>query len=91
MEILQLSALRSSSHSRRCRNLVHSKLNYSAISSQPPLESSTELPTLNCLLTTELLKVKVKVKVTLRLVVYRQSVRLGVKSLETHDQTFFFN
>jgi hypothetical protein len=34
-------------------------------------------------------KVKVKVKVTLRLAVYRQSVRLGVKPLETHDQTFF--
>jgi hypothetical protein len=33
---------------------------------------------------------KVKVKVTLRLAVYRQSVRLGVKPLETHDQIFFF-
>jgi hypothetical protein len=30
-----------------------------------------------------------KVKVTLRLAVYRQSVCLGVKPLETHDQTFF--
>jgi hypothetical protein len=30
-----------------------------------------------------------KVKVTLQLAVYRQSVRLGVKPLETHDQTFF--
>jgi hypothetical protein len=36
------------------------------------------------------LKVKVKVKVTLRLAVYRQSVCLGVKPLETHDQRFFF-
>jgi hypothetical protein len=36
-------------------------------------------------------KVKVKVKVTLRLAVYRQSVRLSVKPLETHDQIFFFN
>jgi hypothetical protein len=36
------------------------------------------------------LKVKVRVRVTLRLAVYRQSVRLGVKPLETHDQTFFF-
>jgi hypothetical protein len=35
-------------------------------------------------------KVKVKVKVTLRLAVYRQSVRLGGKPLETHNQTFFF-
>jgi hypothetical protein len=34
-------------------------------------------------------KVKVKVKVTLRLAVYRQTVRLGVKPLETHDQIFF--
>jgi hypothetical protein len=34
---------------------------------------------------------KIKVKVTLRLAVYRQSVRLGVKPLETHDQTLFFN
>jgi hypothetical protein len=35
--------------------------------------------------------VKVKVKVTLRLAVYRQSVRLGVKPLDTHDQTFSFS
>jgi hypothetical protein len=34
---------------------------------------------------------EVKVKVTLRLVIYRQSVRLGVKHLETHDQRFFLN
>jgi hypothetical protein len=32
---------------------------------------------------------KVKVKVTLWLAVYRQSVRLGVKPLGTHDQIFF--
>jgi hypothetical protein len=32
---------------------------------------------------------KVKVKVTLRLAVYRQSIHLGVKPLETHDQIFF--
>jgi hypothetical protein len=31
----------------------------------------------------------VKVKVTLRLAVCRQSVRLGVKPIETHDQRFF--
>jgi hypothetical protein len=35
--------------------------------------------------------VKVKVKVTLRLAVYRQSVHIGVKPLETHDQTFLFS
>jgi hypothetical protein len=46
---------------------------------------------LHCLnYTTTGFKVKVKVKVTLRLAVYRQSVRLGVKPLETHDQIFFF-
>jgi hypothetical protein len=32
---------------------------------------------------------KVKVKVTLQLVVYRQSVCLGSKPLETNDQNFF--
>jgi hypothetical protein len=32
----------------------------------------------------------VKVKVTLRLAVYRQSVRLGAKPLEDQDQSFFF-
>jgi hypothetical protein len=34
-------------------------------------------------------KVKVKAEVTLRLVVYRQSVRPSITSLETHDQIFF--
>jgi hypothetical protein len=34
-------------------------------------------------------KAKVKVKVTLRLALYRQSLRLGAKPLETHDQRFF--
>jgi hypothetical protein len=33
--------------------------------------------------------VRVRVRVTLRLAVYRQSVRLGAKPLETHDQIFF--
>jgi hypothetical protein len=36
------------------------------------------------------LEVKVEFVVTLRLAVYRQSVRLGVKPLKTHDQSFFF-
>jgi hypothetical protein len=36
-------------------------------------------------------QVRVRVRVTLRLVVYRQLVRLGDKPLETHDQQFFFN
>jgi hypothetical protein len=33
---------------------------------------------------------KVRVRVTLRLAVYRQSVLLGVKPLENHDQRFIF-
>jgi hypothetical protein len=33
--------------------------------------------------------IKVRVRVTLRLEVYRQSVRLGDKPLETHDQKFY--
>jgi hypothetical protein len=32
-----------------------------------------------------------RVRATWRLLVYRQSVRLGVKPLETHDQYFFFS
>jgi hypothetical protein len=32
---------------------------------------------------------RLSVRVTLRLAVYRQSVRLGDKPLETHDQNFF--
>jgi hypothetical protein len=32
----------------------------------------------------------IKVKVTLRLAVYRQSVRLGAKPLEAQDQRFFY-
>jgi hypothetical protein len=34
-------------------------------------------------------KVEIRVKVTLRLPVYRQSICLGVKPLETHDQRIF--
>jgi hypothetical protein len=44
----------------------------------------------SCLHGKELSIVKVIVKVTLRLMVYCQSVRLGVRPLETHDQRFFF-
>jgi hypothetical protein len=43
VEIFQLPALRLSCHSSPCRNLVKCQLNYSAISSQPPLQSSAEL------------------------------------------------
>jgi hypothetical protein len=34
--------------------------------------------------------VRVRVTVTLRLTVYRQSVHLGDKPLETHNQNFYF-
>jgi hypothetical protein len=37
-----------------------------------------------------LILVKLEVKVTLLLVVYRRSVRLGVKPLKTHEQRFLF-
>jgi hypothetical protein len=43
VEILQLYALRSSCHSRPRRILVNCQLNYSAISSKSPLQSSSEL------------------------------------------------
>jgi hypothetical protein len=36
-------------------------------------------------------RVRVRVRVTLRVAVYSQSVRLGDKHLEPHDQQFFFN
>jgi hypothetical protein len=36
-------------------------------------------------------QLKVKVKVTLRLAVYRQSFRFGAKPLEDHDQGSFFS
>jgi hypothetical protein len=35
-------------------------------------------------------RILIRVRVTLRLAVYRQSVRLGDKPLETHNQNFFF-
>jgi hypothetical protein len=37
---------------------------------------------------TMLVRVRVRVRVTLRLAVYRQSVRLGAKPPEVHDQRF---
>jgi hypothetical protein len=47
LEILQLHALRPSCHSRPCISLVYCQLNYGAISSQPRLQSSTELNSLS--------------------------------------------
>jgi hypothetical protein len=54
-----------------------------------PFARVTALISLLSVCTVYILHVKVKVKVILRLTVYSQSVRLGVKPLETHDQTFF--
>jgi hypothetical protein len=42
------------------------------------------------LLSEPLTQIQVKLGVTLRLAVYRQSVRLSAQPLETHDQSFFF-
>jgi hypothetical protein len=46
-------------------------------------------PSLLTLYSSVLIWTQVNVNVTLRLAVYRQSIRLGVKLLETHDQRFF--
>jgi hypothetical protein len=42
VEMLQLHAFTSLCYSSPCRTLVNSQLNYSAISSQPPLQGSTD-------------------------------------------------
>jgi hypothetical protein len=63
--------------------------NLLVFSSQAEFQLTTELSHSPTSYFTSLHSAKVKVKVTLRLAVYRQSVHLGVKPLETHDQTFF--
>jgi hypothetical protein len=51
----------------------------------------TALTTLNTVdRVIQLLHTENRVRITLRLAVYRQSVRLGDKPLETHDQNFYF-
>jgi hypothetical protein len=52
------------------------------LSSQPPVQNSQ--------LTTKCVRVRIRVRVTLRLAVYRQSVRLGNKPLETHNIVILF-
>jgi hypothetical protein len=49
--------------------------------SSPPRTLST---------TEEVVRVRFRVRITSRLAIYRQSVRLGVKHLETHDHRSFF-
>jgi hypothetical protein len=84
--------------------LTNCQLNYSANSSQPPLQSSTQLPTLNWTLSltnqllhfisfhsTQLNYGIFKVKVALQLAVYCQLVCLGVKLFENHDQRYIFS
>jgi hypothetical protein len=55
----------------------------------PHLNSQLHLPNSRLTAHLEIWNSTVKVKVTLRLAVYRQSVRLVVKPLETHDQNFW--
>jgi hypothetical protein len=82
-ELKQLTVTKSSNHTL---SLHRSTFN----SSSTTTSGHSALPLELCNLTAQAkVKVKVKVKVTLRLAVYRQSVRLGVKPLETHDQIFF--
>jgi hypothetical protein len=54
--------------------------------SSPPFSTAASRDSLNSPLR---VRVRVRVRVTLRSAVYRQSVRLGAKPLETHDQYFF--
>jgi hypothetical protein len=58
----------------------------------PELKSILPTTTLLQLTSLELISVLIldKIKVTLRLAVWRQSVSLGVKPLETHGQRSFF-
>jgi hypothetical protein len=37
------------------------------------------------------LRIRIRITVTLSREVYRQAIRLGAKSLETHDQVYFFS
>jgi hypothetical protein len=60
VENFQFPALGSSCYSLPCGTQPNS-FNYTAISSQPPLQSSTELPAVNWQLKTELVTVKIKV------------------------------
>jgi hypothetical protein len=65
-------------------------VNYSAIANLPTSQI-TRTCFILVLAPSVKLKVKVRVRVTLQLEVYRQSVHLGARPLETHDQSFFFN
>jgi hypothetical protein len=53
-----------------------------------PILSYRLLTSQNC--NSQRTKPQLRVRVTLRLAVYRQLVRLGDKPLETHDHKFFF-
>jgi hypothetical protein len=59
--------------------------------SSPPTTRKTTVEVFDPASTQDLFKVKVKVKVTLRLAVYRQLVRLGARPPETHDRKLFSN
>jgi hypothetical protein len=66
---------------------VQNLITYSAIFLSLPCRAQ-----LNCQPSTELTTelVRVRVRVTLQLAVYYQSVHLGAELLETHNQYFFF-
>jgi hypothetical protein len=51
----------------------------------------SDIPLFCCRLISVLISITVTVRITLRLAVYRQSLRLGDKPLETHGQQFFFS
>jgi hypothetical protein len=101
-EILQLPPLRSSRHSRPCRTLCQltTQLTGSQAGDHFTPTSWSSLHRLTSKLTTELSLTEQllhvtslnwtahnsKVKVTLPAAVYRQSIRLGVKPFEIHDQ-----
>jgi hypothetical protein len=44
-----------------------------------------------CRISADLLDFRVRVRVTLRLAIYRQTISLGTKPLEAHKQRFFFS
>jgi hypothetical protein len=59
--------------------------------SSPPTTRRATVEVFDPASTRDELELRVRVRVTLRLAVYRQSFRLGAEPHETHDQNFFLN